>query len=154
MSVTFTSAVTRELRTWRCAACGFETEAEVVGVGEGAQSFLNSGGTADRRAEADAVAELDRVMGLAACPKCGQRDPAAVRSWWMRQVLPLVISAAFVAFLGWAPLLFGLNMKPSDQWLAGWIMTGIGLLVCGFMLLPAWMKWETAKQGVRFPPTD
>lgn len=150
MQVTFTGATHREARDFRCTLCGHEAQAEVVGLGEGAQSFLNAQGTAERRAEEDARRDIDRTLAVASCPKCGQRDRPAVRRWWLRALAPHLISMIVVAFSGWIPLLFNLNMSERDKWLVGWITLGIALFVALIMLPSVFMKWSATKRGVYF----
>lgn len=150
MQVTFTGASHRETRDFRCTHCGHESKAEVVGLGEGTQSFLNAKGTAERRAREDAQRDIDRTLAVAACPKCGQREGGAVRRWWLRALLPHLIGFVLVAVGGWIPLLFGLNMRERDKWLAAWVMLGIAVFVALIMLPSVFAKWSSTKRNVYF----
>jgi DNA-directed RNA polymerase subunit RPC12/RpoP len=150
MQVTFAGASHTEQRQFCCQACGHRATAEVIGLGEGVQSFLNPRGTARRRAKRDAVVDVDRTLSVATCPRCGHRDARAVRRWWAKALLPHAIGFVVVAASGWIPLVFGLNMRERDKWLAGWIMTGIACFVALLMLPSVFIKWSTVKQGVRF----
>jgi hypothetical protein len=69
-------------RRFKCKRCGHKQSAEVHGIGEGVQSFLNSQGTAERRARKDAVKDLDRTIKLARCPSCKLRNPGALLGFW------------------------------------------------------------------------
>src|SRR5262249_29995100 len=61
-----------------CARCAFRGEADVTGIGEGAQSFLNEDGTVARRAHEDAERDVARTIRRALCPKCKKRNPGAL----------------------------------------------------------------------------
>lgn len=47
---------------FHCRRCGHHQAADVTGIGEGAQSFLNTDGTAERRAQDDAVKDIQRTI--------------------------------------------------------------------------------------------
>lgn len=154
MDVTFTGATSTDERQFRCGGCDYEADVTVTAAGEGAQSFLNAPGTAERRAKADAVRSLDRAMNLATCPKCGYRDPRAARNWWLVQLIPFVLLIAGIAFLGWIPMLFDMNMREADKPIAGWVVTGIAAVVALPYLFTIYMKWQGATHGVTFPDQD
>lgn len=154
MDVTFTGATSTDERQFHCPGCGYEAEVAVTGAGEGTQSFLNAPGTAERRAKADAVRAVDRAMSLATCPKCSYRDPRATRNWWLGQMIPFTLTVAFIAFLGWIPMLCDLNMVERDKPIAGWVVTGIALAVALPFLFTIYLKWHGATHGVRFPDQD
>src|SRR6476469_9684718 len=83
---------TRRLQ-FSCLRCRHKQLADVTGIGEGVQSFLNSDGTAQRRAEQDAQKDIDRTIARARCPKCKQRNPGAV---WKFLMPYLLMAAAFL----------------------------------------------------------
>ncbi len=140
MSTYLSHASVVRTRRFRCASCGHRAKAVVTGVGEGTASSLNvTGGgpeaTAKRRAEENAERDVDHCLAAVACPKCGKRDAAAMRAAWSRVLVPVVLTCAAIALLGWAPMIFDMNMRESDKPIAGWITSGIGVFVGGIVLL-------------------
>lgn len=122
-------------------------------MGEGAQSFFNAPGTAQRRAAADAVKDIQRTIRVARCPNCGQRNPGAV----LRFALPyLLIIAAFFAggvIAGYLPTWLDLNMHERDRdickWLCPLLLVGTALLIVPITLGSKWhgidrrIHWKT-----------
>lgn len=134
-----------------CRRCGCRRLADVTGMGQGVQSFLNSGGTAQRRAEKDARKDIQRTLRRARCPQCQQRNPGAVWSFlrpWLIMVA-LFMGAAVIA--GYAPTWFDLNMSEHDRGICKWVMPlifgGTLLLIIPSML---WTKWVNTDQQVRW----
>lgn len=152
MRATFTSAVAKENREFECTSCGHRATALVVAVGEGAQSSLNAAGTAQERAMRSARAEIDRTLSIAACPKCGERDRGAVRRWWIVRSLPVFLTTVGIAFTGFIPMLFDINMGAKDRQIVAWVMTGIAVFIGAlFFLLHVAAGWPRAKAGASFP---
>jgi DNA-directed RNA polymerase subunit RPC12/RpoP len=81
VEVRINSATHVETRRYRCRNCSHAAKAAVTGCGEGSETVLNDGGTAERRAEENARRDVSRALSIASCPKCGRRDGAAVRRW-------------------------------------------------------------------------
>ncbi len=80
------------------------------------------------------------------------RNPRAVGKWWLAHPAPALIVLAVVLAMGWAPSVIDLNMRGSDAWLAGWIMTGIGIFSAGLaVLLHAVPKWATSSARISWP---
>ncbi len=151
MKATFTSAVARGELEYRCDACGYAATAIVTAMGEGGQSSLNRPGTAGERARQNAVANLERNLAIASCPKCGHHDQVAVTFWWIRRLLPVVLVTATIVLMGWAPAFVDMNMKESDVSTAGWITTFIALLIAIPMVIThVMMGWSRAIRSVRF----
>jgi len=100
-----------------------------LGTGSGASPFFldNSGAQqrAQQAAQASARNEIKHALALAACPKCGQVDPAALSERRQRAVFIAVI----VAFAG---LLLGAVVTQGD--LLGWSIGGAAGLVLGVIL--------------------
>jgi hypothetical protein len=149
MEATITYTSTSDRRRYVCPSCSYEAVVEVLGIGAGAQTSLNPSGTSLKRAERDAVNQIDVAVGLATCPRCGHHDASAARRWWRTHLTPMVSMAAGFSLLGWTPLILDLNV--SDQLLVGWIVTGIVVLTLPYYLSTTWTSWRDAKDGVRFP---
>jgi DNA-directed RNA polymerase subunit RPC12/RpoP len=134
-----------------CRHCGGRRLADVTGMGQGAQSFLNSDGTAQRRAEEDARKDIQRTLRRARCPRCHQRNPGAVwsfvRSWLL--MVALFMGGAIVA--GYAPTWFDINMSQHDRDICKWVMPlifgGTLLLIIPFVM---WNRWATTDQRVQW----
>ena len=149
------SATTTEMAEFRCTSCGHQATAVVTGIGEGTQSFLNAQGEAARRADADARADVQRVLSVTRCPRCGKRDANAVRAWWIRRIGPVLLTVVGIAAAGWAPLIFDINMSESDKWMAAWVTTGIALVVgIPFALLEGPLKWSLVDGQVALDPQE
>jgi hypothetical protein len=131
IQVTFSSTTASRTVDFTCASCGHRARATAHGIGEGTATILNidPDDVSASRARRDAEADAQRTIRIVPCPRCGVRDRGAVLAWWALHVGPLLLLFAGIALAGWAPLLFDLNMHEKDKWLAGWIMTGIAILV-------------------------
>ncbi len=112
------------------------------------------GGTADPCAQRDAYSDLDWALSLGAVPplpvvrlRPGATPVACAAT-------PLLGAAVIVAFLGWVPLLLGVNMRSPDPWMAGWNLPGIAVLVSAFTLFRIRVKRGLARQGVCFSGQD
>lgn len=134
-----------DLRDFVCKACHYQGRAVVVGVGQGAGNsayFLDNSGARERAgAAADEAAETNAVLtlSLARCPRCGNRDEAAVRFFWLKMAATLVASALFLwgigavvaAIQGPDPVLFwifgplGFAMPPLIWWMESWKWTTV-----------------------------
>ena len=128
---------------FQCRRCGHRQSARVTGMGEGAQSFLNTAGTAQRRAATDAVKDIQRTIRVARCPRCARRNPGATLRW----ALPhLVVVAAFFAggiIAGFLPTWLDINMSDRDRDICKWLVP----LLCGgtaLMIVPLvlWTRWH------------
>jgi len=123
----------------------------VHGVGDGTQSFLNTKGTAERRAKADLDKDFERVRAVTPCPKCGWRDEAAVRRWWLPHLLWGPGLGALVALCALA--MTG-NMRPADLVMARWICVGLFVFIAGGIVGVAWFKWSQIPGRVEFRPYE
>lgn len=141
-----------EERAFVCRACGCRRMAEVTGLGEGAQSFLNAAGTAAARARADARRDIDDTLSLAPCPACGRRSPHAKARWWWRKAgLPSVLILGVMLAFAVAPWVFDVDMAERDKTIAFWVVMGIAVLTLAVVLpLPVWQKWRSTTQRVRW----
>jgi len=151
-----TSSSTKGTRKFRCKRCGHRQSAEVHGIGEGVQSFLNSPGTAQRRARADALKDLDRTIKLARCPSCEQRNPGALRGFWMFFVYIFAFMLGLGIVLGFWPTWTGMNMGERDKaicrWLVPLILGGTAALIIPFH---AMRRWGSLDRRVRWlPPSE
>jgi hypothetical protein len=148
-----TVATERRTTEFTCARCGIHRKAEIVGVGEGAQSFLNSRGTAERRARIDAVRDVDRTIGRARCPGCHQRNPGAVFRFWLPYLIMVAICIGAGILMGYYPTWSDMNMRDGDKaglreivpWVVGVPCTLITLLV-------GWSRWARTDKRVTWLP--
>ena len=146
---TQTSAWAKDVVGFRCKACGHRQRAEVLGIGRGMQTLLNSRGTARRRAAQNARHEIKRTIRFATCPKCDQR------SGYLRFLAPyLAIAAFFIALgivFGYAPTWFALKMREHDKELAAkWIPLVFAIPVLAFTPLGIWWRWALNDKRVRW----
>ena len=152
MNGSFHSAVATEEREFVCTACGHRRRASVVGMGEGAASFLNSEGTGDARAQKDAHRDVDATLAVVPCPSCGVRNVGAIAKWWLRNlVAPTALVLAILTVLTFAPTWFKLGIEPEEQLKLAYAMGGVSL--CALILvvpLPVWMKWKSTKDRVHW----
>ncbi|MGV3625784.1 MAG: hypothetical protein ACO1OB_33540 [Archangium sp.] len=144
--------MTTEEREFVCAACGHRARASVVGMGEGAASFLNSEGTGDARAKKDALQDVDATIAVAPCPKCGVRNVGAVVKWWLRSaVAPTVLTLLVLTVLTFAPTWFKLGIEPEEQLTLAYTMGAVSLCTLILVIpLPVWMKWKSTKDRVHW----
>lgn len=100
-----------------------------LGTGSGASPFFLDNSGAQQRAQSAAQAsarnEIQHALALAACPKCGQVDPAALRQRRQRAVFIAVIVTL-------AGLLLGAAATRGD--LLGWSIGGAVGLVLGVIM--------------------
>jgi hypothetical protein len=148
---TQTAAYATRRVEFSCQRCGHKQLADVTGMGEGVQSFLNSDGTAERRAQKDAEKDIDRTIRRARCPKCKQRNPGALWNFllpWLLMIAAFLL-AGIVA--GYAPTWFDMNMAQRDRDVCKWVMP---LILGGSVLLvapiPILLKWSTTDQRVKW----
>jgi transcription elongation factor Elf1 len=145
------STVVTERVEFTCRYCGHRAEAEVTGLGEGADSFLNAEGTAVARAEQAARRDVGRTIARALCPRCGRRDHSAT----LRFFFPYVaVSVAFVLagiVAGFAPTWFDVNMSESDKQICKWVMPLI-IIVPVLLVVPisAIPKWTSTDRRVKW----
>ena len=144
-----TSASTKDTRDYRCRTCGHRQQAEVTGIGTGMQTFLNSQGTAQRRARESARHELRRTIRFAACPKCHRR------SGYGTFMAPyLWVTGVFVALgvvFGYAPTWFHLNMRESDKAIcATYVTWGFAIFALLAGGLPLWFRWANNDARVKW----
>jgi hypothetical protein len=119
-------------------------DAEVIGVGEGMQSFLNPSGTAEARAHADAYRALDRAIRRARCPKCKQRNPGVMVRFLAGFVVAIVLAMAVGIVAGFYPTWSDMDMAESDRAVCRWLLP----LLFGGVLLFA-IPIELAKRWPR-----
>jgi hypothetical protein len=151
MRIEMAGATARAEADFTCTACGHRARAVVVGLGEGAATFLNSEGTSERRAEADAEADIARTLGLARCPSCGTRDATAVAWFWAPWVGWPAAAMVGSLIVGFWPMLSGMNMSDRDKAICAWLIPLICavsmVLVVPLSVLPRWntldarVKW-------------
>ncbi|MBX3160528.1 MAG: hypothetical protein KF773_31475 [Deltaproteobacteria bacterium] len=144
MKVTTVAASTTAVRTFRCRRCGHEQDAEVVGLGEGVQSFLNASGTAERRAAEDAQRGLDRTIARARCPSCKLRNPG-VMAGFAGVFVAIAAGTMLVAIvLGFYPTWSEMNMSEHDKAICRWLMPaifgGVLAIVLPIELLKRWPR--------------
>jgi hypothetical protein len=145
-----------QLREFQCRACRYTGEAVVVGVGQGTGNsayFLDNQGARERagvQAARAAEANVELTLSLAKCPRCGNRDEAAVRWFWLRLGAIMAGMSLFIWGIGGLVALIQGEMDPVLLWIFG----PIGLV----MPVAAWWtegwKLETVDQRVLFiePP--
>ena len=148
-----TSTAIKDIVDYRCRACGHRQRAEVLGIGTGQQSFLNSRGTARRRAHVNARHELKRTIRFAACPKCGKRSRHLrflTPYFW---IIGLFIAIGIVA--GYAPTWFDINMRESDKEICRTYITW-GFVIFALLagLLPMWWRWGNNDSRVTWLDKD
>jgi len=139
-------------RTYSCKACGFKSDAVVLGVGRGegkSPYFLDESGASGRAAENAhyaAVANIGLTLRLCPCPRCGARDGA---SFVVRSVILTTLTVLVVWVVGWV---FGtVFVHPPDLAFAAWIFGPLGVVcaVIYYFVSVRW-KWTTAAARVRF----
>jgi hypothetical protein len=141
-----------DFHDFACAACHLRTRVFVLGVGEGKGNsayFLDNGGASERAdAAATAAAEANTrlTLSLARCPRCGTRDPAAVRWFWLKMVATLVGSALALWGIGG---LIALIQGGADDALM-WIFGVLGLAMPPIVWWMESWKWATVDQRVVF----
>jgi hypothetical protein len=130
-------------------------EADVVGTGQGAQSFLNSDGTAEARARRDAEKDVGRTIDAVRCPKCKQRNPGALWRYLMPYFGVVALCAGLGFLCGIAPMVLNLNMNENDRAIAMWLMPlsigGFSLLIVPFIF---WIRWGSIEGRVQWTTTS
>jgi hypothetical protein len=148
---TQTAASAEKRVGFKCERCGCQAQADVVGIGEGVQSFLNAPGTAEERARKDAEKDIARTIDRAMCPNCKQRNPGAVWRFWMPYLLIAAGGMALGVFLGYAPTWFDMNMRERDRDICKWVVPLI-FFVSLLLVVPlsALIKWGTTDGRVKW----
>jgi hypothetical protein len=148
-----TSTVTlKTVLPFRCASCAHEAQALVVGVGQGQGNspyFLDESGAKERAASsADSAARENATLTLklAACPKCGARDEAAVRAIKLKAVAGVVACLVLLPLLG----VFIDSLRRTS--FGFWIFVVCGVFAAwGVWRSQSW-KWTTIDHRVAFLP--
>lgn len=146
-----TTASTKREASFSCKRCGHRARATVVGVGQGMQSYLNSRGTAARRARADAEKDVVRTIRCARCPSCKRRNPGALLRFWQPFLIMAVVLVGVGFIAGYYPTWSDMNMSSHDKEICAWLMplifAGVVVLVVPFQALIRWgnldarVKW-------------
>ena len=147
-----TSATARGVRTFTCVRCKHEQDAEVIGIGEGAQSFLNSDGTAEERAREDAHKGLDRTIRRARCPKCRQRNPGVMAKFLSGFAIAIVVSMVAGIVGGMYPTWSNMNMSERDKAICAWVIPLIFAGVLAFAIPIELAKRWPRDRHVRWLP--
>ena len=120
-------------------------------LGEGAQSFLNSDGTAQRRAEEDAQKDIQRTLRRARCPRCHERNPGAVWSFLFPWLIMAALFMGGAIFIGYAPTWFDIAMSGHDRNICRWLLPLImGAVLLIFIPFTVWRKWTTTDIRVQW----
>jgi|JI10StandDraft_1071094.scaffolds.fasta_scaffold516279_2 hypothetical protein len=134
-----------------CQRCGFTGEADVTGLGQGVQSFLNSAGTAERRARHDAELDIARTIARARCPACKRRNPGVVRGFLMPYAIGVAVAIVAGVIVGYWPTWSGMNMREDDKaflrWLCPLLLGGIALLVVPIQMF---IRWQNPDARIRW----
>lgn len=134
-----------------CRRCGFTGIADVVGVGQGVQTFLNAPGTAAERARDAAERDVARTIARARCPSCKQRNPGVVRNFLLPYAIGLIAAFALGIVVGYWPTWSDMNMAEDDRailrWLCPLIFGGTALL---FLPLQMLVRWQNPDGRVRW----
>ena len=113
----------------------------VTGHGKGAETYLASAGTAERRGFADATRDLDRTIRLARCPRCKRRNPGALLRFvgFFAGICLAMVALGFI---------FSAVLKMGDMW---WLMPAI-LAGTSILITPAQManRWRSLDERVRW----
>ena len=156
-SYTFHTAERLETRTFQCAKCGHRCEAVVRAIGfAGSNSNrallgVDPAEEAVRLANADAEADVERLLHLAPCPKCGYRPWLATGLYWLRHNLTLVMAAGLflpIAALGGLRALDGM----FDVLLGGLFVFGVVGFFTYDLLWDGWRRFATIAERVVFEP--
>jgi hypothetical protein len=121
-----------------------------VGVGQGQGNsafFLDEEGAKSRAsssAELEARRNLKQTLDLARCPRCGQRDEAALSHLRIKAVLGSLGAGVFLVAMG----LILDAMKRGHVGL--YIFAPIAVFTAGFIYWSQKWKWQTAEQRVAF----
>jgi hypothetical protein len=151
--VSITQAGTSTIRRadFHCRRCDHHQSADVTGIGEGVQSFLNADGTAERRARTDAVKDVQRTIRVARCPSCRQRNPGAVLRFFRPHLIALAVFIAGGFVAGYLPTWLDINMRQHDRDLCKWVcpllIGGPAVLIYAFTMLA---KWSGIDRRVRW----
>ena len=136
---------------YHCKQCGYNSEAVVIGVGQGAGNspyFMNNSGAQEKahsRATSAAEKNAELTLSLKRCPKCGGRDEASVRGFWLKSILGLVGVSLFL--LATAGLIFAIDRKSWVFWIFGPLALITPLIL--YKMTVGW-KWSTVDQRVAF----
>ena len=95
--VRFEASLKKRLEShFRCSQCGTEADAVAVGwgSGEGISPYGidndGAGQRAQRSAETNALEDAHTALAVAPCPRCGERDHAAVKAYKRTTVVRIV----------------------------------------------------------------
>jgi hypothetical protein len=154
MRVTHASTTAEGVGRFTCRRCGFAGEADVIGVGQGVETMLNSRGTAERRASDDARDDVARTVARARCPSCKQRNPGVVAGFWLPYVIGLATAFALGIVVGYYPTWSDMNMREEDRavlrWLCPLIFGGTAAIFIPLQMIARWanpdgrVRWRGA----------
>lgn len=139
---------------FHCETCGLDTTGRVLGIGEGAAVspyFLSNSEAAfeaQSRAHRNAAAEAKRTVSVSHCPRCGVRNPTAVRRFFLMAVFWPTLAMLAGLSVGW---FFATAAGEPLFWLA---FGGIGAVLAGLSIHRRRRSWIGSWERVEFPRPD
>ena len=150
-----TFASTTQRTEFHCKRCGHRATADVVGIGQGMQSFLNASGTAQRRARTDATKDIARTIRTARCPSCKRRNPGALLAFWQPFLIVFAIAAVAGVVCGYLPTWADMNMAEHDRAICRWVLPLIFVGTAALVVpIQALVRWANLDARVRWVDDD
>jgi len=127
------SVARRIAASFECSRCGAEADAVATGAGQGegiSPYGIDHDGAVQRArtaAEKRALDDARTALAIAACPRCGERDLAAVKSY--RRGTMLGVARTVAIFVGGSALLSALMGFARTPAIVGGLLGLIGAVV-------------------------
>jgi predicted RNA-binding Zn-ribbon protein involved in translation (DUF1610 family) len=141
--------------TYTCKACGHVAPVSVLGIGHASSDAAHLLGNYDAAKERSAVgavheahADVKWMLGLVPCPKCGQRDPAWVRRFYLKHGLRILGVLACVAF----GTLFIFGRAGGMTVLVASLIASVIAVAIYFWAVDPRFDWNRASMCVKFLP--
>ncbi len=138
---------------FHCETCQLETTGRVLGIGEGAAVspyFLSNSDAAFEarsRAHRNAADEAALTITVAHCPRCGVRNPSAVRRFFAKAIFWPTLALSAGLGTGW---FFATAAREPLFWLG---FSAIGAVFAGLSIHRRRRSWIGSWERVEFPRT-